>query len=47
MIFAHDRQLVKPKDAERYWDITPATTEKQPNNEFLPTKSGYGHFELV
>jgi hypothetical protein len=28
MIFVHCRQLVKPKDAERYWDITPATTEK-------------------
>ena len=26
--FAHYRELVKPKEAERYWDITPATTEK-------------------
>ncbi len=28
MIFAHYRQLVKPKDAERHRNITPATTEK-------------------
>jgi hypothetical protein len=27
MIFAHYRQLVKPKDAERNRNITPATTE--------------------
>jgi hypothetical protein len=26
--FAHYRELVKPKDAERYWNITPAATEK-------------------
>jgi integrase len=26
--FAHYRELVKPKDAERYWSIRPATTEK-------------------
>jgi integrase len=26
--FAHYRELVKPKDAERYWAILPATTEK-------------------
>jgi integrase len=26
--FAHYRELVKPKDAERYWNIKPATTEK-------------------
>ena len=24
MVFAHYRELVKPKDAERYWDIKPA-----------------------
>ena len=28
MIFASYRQLVKPKEAERYWNIRPATTEK-------------------
>jgi hypothetical protein len=27
--FAHYRELVKPKDAERYWDIKPATTGKK------------------
>ena len=26
--FAHYRELVKPKDAERYWNIRPAATEK-------------------
>ena len=26
--FAHYRELVKPKDAERYWNIRPSTTEK-------------------
>jgi integrase len=26
--FAHYRELVKPKEAERYWNIRPATTEK-------------------
>jgi hypothetical protein len=26
--FAHYRELVKPKDAERYWNVKPATTEK-------------------
>jgi integrase len=26
--FAHYRELVKPKEAERYWNITPAITEK-------------------
>jgi hypothetical protein len=26
--FDHYRELVKPKDADRYWNITPATTEK-------------------
>jgi hypothetical protein len=25
MIFEHYRQLVRPKDAERYWNIRPAT----------------------
>jgi hypothetical protein len=25
---AHCRELVKPKEAERYWNIKPATTEK-------------------
>jgi len=25
MIFEHYRELVKPKDAERYWSIRPAT----------------------
>jgi hypothetical protein len=24
MVFAHYRELVKPKDAERYWNIKPA-----------------------
>jgi integrase len=28
MIFEHYRELVKPRDAERYWDIRPATIEK-------------------
>jgi integrase len=28
MIFTNYRQLVKPKEAERYWNIRPATTEK-------------------
>jgi integrase len=28
MIFNHYRQLVRPKEAERYWNIKPATTEK-------------------
>ena len=28
MIFNHYRELVKPKDAEQYWSISPATTEK-------------------
>ncbi len=28
MIFNHYRQLVRPKDAERYWNITPAAKEK-------------------
>jgi hypothetical protein len=28
MIFAHYSQLVKPKNAERHRNITPATTEK-------------------
>ncbi len=28
MIFNHYRQLVRPKDAERYWNIRPATKEK-------------------
>ena len=28
MIFSNYRELVKPKDAERYWNIRPATTEK-------------------
>ncbi len=28
MIFNYYRQLVRPKDAERYWNILPATTEK-------------------
>lgn len=28
MIFDHYRELVKPKDAERYWNIRPAQTEK-------------------
>jgi hypothetical protein len=28
MIFAHYSQLVKPKDAERHRNITPAITEK-------------------
>jgi integrase len=27
--FAHYRELVKPKDAERYWNIRPAKTEKK------------------
>jgi integrase len=26
--FAHYRELVKPKEAERYWHIRPATKEK-------------------
>jgi hypothetical protein len=25
MLFAHYRELVKPKDAERYWQIMPAS----------------------
>jgi integrase len=28
MIFNHYRQLVRPKEAERYWNIKPAVTEK-------------------
>ena len=28
MLFNHYRELVKPKEAERYWNIRPATTEK-------------------
>jgi integrase len=28
MVFAHYRQLVKPKDAERYWKIAPAAAGK-------------------
>jgi integrase len=28
MIFNHYRQLVRPKDAERYWNISPAAKEK-------------------
>jgi len=28
MIFAHYRELVKPKDAERYWNIRPAAEAK-------------------
>jgi integrase len=28
MIFNHYRQLVRPKDAERYWSIRPSTSEK-------------------
>jgi integrase len=28
MIFRHYRELVKPKDAERYWNIAPATNTK-------------------
>jgi hypothetical protein len=28
-IFRHYRQLVKPKDAERYWKITPAPTGRK------------------
>ena len=28
MIFNHYRQLVRPKDAERYWNIRPTTSEK-------------------
>jgi Phage integrase family. len=27
-LFNHYRELVKPKDAERYWSIAPTTTEK-------------------
>ena len=26
--FRHYRELVKPKEAERFWDIRPATTKK-------------------
>lgn len=28
MIFDHYRQLVRPKDAERYWNIRPAAKGK-------------------
>jgi hypothetical protein len=28
-IFRHYRQLVKPKDAERYWKIMPAVAGKK------------------
>jgi len=28
MIFTNYRQLVKPKEAERYWSIRPETMEK-------------------
>jgi integrase len=28
MLFNHYRALVRPKEAERYWSITPSTTEK-------------------
>jgi integrase len=29
MVFAHYREIVKPKDAERYWKITPSASESQ------------------
>jgi hypothetical protein len=29
VIFAHYRELVKPKEAERYWGVRPAKTEKK------------------
>ena len=29
MVFAHYRQLVKPKDAKRYWAIKPAPADKR------------------
>jgi len=28
MIFNHYRELVKPNEAEQYWTLRPATTEK-------------------
>jgi hypothetical protein len=28
MIFSHYRQLGRPKEADRYWSITPAVKEK-------------------
>jgi len=28
MIFGHYRQLVRPKEAARYWSIRPATSKK-------------------
>ena len=29
LVFRHYRQLVKPKQAERYWNIAPAATDKK------------------
>jgi hypothetical protein len=29
VVFAHYRHLVKPKDAERYWKIAPASAGKK------------------
>jgi integrase len=29
LVFQHYRQLVKPKQAERYWKITPAVAGKK------------------
>jgi hypothetical protein len=29
MIFAHYRELVKPKDADRYWTIRPAAAGRK------------------
>jgi hypothetical protein len=28
MIFDHYRELVKPTEAERFWNVRPASTEK-------------------
>jgi len=35
--FAHYRELVKPKEAERYWNLTPAQFVK--NEKILPIGS--------
>jgi hypothetical protein len=37
--FAHYRELVKPKDAERYWNIGPAAAAKKVVH-MTPTASG-------
>jgi integrase len=36
LVFQHYRQIVKPKDAERYWSIRPSRAE---NVVTMPAKS--------